>query len=82
MPNKTELLIIYSLCCRTRDCPACWRSDCPAGNYTVRFGALDGSGRKTAIDEVIKLQEFLQNSMYISYQSNFICGKVTPVYGE
>ena len=82
MPNKTELLIIYSLYCRTSDCPACWRNYCPAGNYTVRFGALDGSGRKTAVDKIITLQQFLQNSMYISYQGKFICGKVTPVYGE
>ena len=74
MPNKTEYINYLFLCRR--------RSYCPAGNYTVRFGALNGSGRKTVVDEIITLQQFLQNSVYISYQGKFICGKVTPVYGE
>ena len=56
--------------------------DCPAGNYTVRFGALSGAGREIEIDKTIKLQEFLQNSVYIFHVDKFICGKVTPVYGE
>ena len=55
---------------------------CPAGNYTIRFDALDGAGRKTAVDEIIILQQFLRHFAYIVYQGKFICGKVTPVYGE
>ena len=82
MPNTTELLIVYSLCCRTRGCLECWRSYCPAGNYAVQFGALTGAGRKTAVDEIITLQEFLQQSVYIVFPETFLCGKITPVYGE
>ena len=54
----------------------------PAGNYTVRFGALDGAGRKTVVDEIIILQQFLQQFAYIVYEDKFICGKIAPVYGE
>ena len=55
---------------------------CPAGNYSVRFGALDAAGRAMVVDEIIILQQFLRQFAYIVYQEEFICGKVTPMYGE
>jgi hypothetical protein len=55
-------------------------AECAAGDYTHRFGSLDGSGRKTVLEKRITLQALLNNSFFINIEGEPLCGKLMPVF--
>ena len=61
------------------------RDECAPGDYSQRFGKLDGSGRNKAIEnrtDEVTIQALLDYSVYVEVEGETLCGKLMPVFGE